>query len=149
MADTRVQTEVEDWLRANWFPKEYGQRFRRERLKLRSGGVFDFDAVSDDGKIVASISTGGSKTASGKYAVGKMMKIRSDLYFLLLIEAERKVVVFTEQDMVDQFKQEVEGGRVPSEIEFAFAEIPDELRRRLEKAREKASKEVTPSPRTG
>jgi len=38
----------------------------------RSGGVFDFDAVSDDGKIVASISTSGSKTATGKYAVGKM-----------------------------------------------------------------------------
>jgi hypothetical protein len=107
--------------------------------------VFDFDAVSDDGKIVASISTSASKTVSGKYGAGKTMKIRSDLYFLLLVEAERKVVIFTEQDMMDHFKQEVEGGRVPSEIEFVFAEIPDDLRRRLEKAREKASKEVTPS----
>jgi hypothetical protein len=148
VANTRVQTEVEDWLRTNWFPKQYGQRFHRERLKLRSGGVFDFDAVSDDGKIVASVSTSAGKTASGKYGVGKMMKIRSDIYFLLLVDAQRKVVVFTERDMLDQFKREVDGGRVPSEIEFAFAEIPVELRQRLEQSREKASKEVTPSPRT-
>ncbi len=145
MADTRVQTEVEDWLRANWFRTQYGQRFRRERLKLRSGGVFDFDAVSDDNTIVASISTSAGKTASGKAGVGKIMKIRSDLYFLLLIEAQRKIVVFTQQDMFDVFKQEVKAGRVPSEIEFAFARIPAELRTKLEEARAIASKEVTPT----
>jgi len=70
------------------------------------------------------------------------MKIRSDLYFLLLIDAEGKVGVFSERDMLDQFKREVEGGRVPSEIEFAFAEIPAELRRRLEKAREKEARRL-------
>ena len=47
MADTRVQLEVEDWVRRNWMPEQYGIRFSRERLRLRSGGVFDFDAVSE------------------------------------------------------------------------------------------------------
>lgn len=52
MADTRVQLDVEDWLRRNWMPTQYGTSFFRERLRLRSGGVFDFDAVSADHSIV-------------------------------------------------------------------------------------------------
>jgi hypothetical protein len=51
-------------------------------------------------------------TASNKVAVGKMPKIRSDMYFLLLAEAERRVVVLTEQSMYDQCLKEVAGGRV-------------------------------------
>ena len=106
--------------------------------------MFDFDAVSDDGQIVALISTSDSKTASGKHGVGKVMKIRSDLLFLTLVEAEKKVIVFVEPGMHQWFKQEFESGRVPRDIEFALAEVPAELRRRLEQARARASKEVTP-----
>ncbi len=51
MADTRIQIQVEDWIRRNWMPKKFGQKFHRERLQLSSGGVFDFDAVSADNKI--------------------------------------------------------------------------------------------------
>lgn len=78
MADTRIQIEVEDWVRLNWMPQQFGQKFCRERLPLSSGGVFDFDAVSEDRKIVATISTSGAKTVTGKHAVGKLLKIRSE-----------------------------------------------------------------------
>ncbi|HYT19398.1 MAG TPA: hypothetical protein VEW05_04110 [Candidatus Polarisedimenticolia bacterium] len=78
MAQTGVQLEVEDWVRREWLPKEFGQRFTRERLGLTSGGVFDFDAVSADEKIVASISTSAARTARGNLAVGKLTKIRSE-----------------------------------------------------------------------
>lgn len=145
MADTRIQLEVEDWVRAEWMSIEYGQTFYRERVKLTSGGVFDFDAVSVDRHIVATISTSGARTASGKYAVGKMLKIRSDMYFLLLTEAERLIVVLTEKDMYEQCLKEKAGGRVPEIIEFGLAEIPSEMRLRLDNARKKASKEVQPS----
>src|SRR5271163_643988 len=99
MADTRIQLEVEDWVRRNWLASHLGQRFARERLPLRSGGVFDFDAVSEDHSIVATISTSGSKTAGGKHAVGKILKLRSDMLFLTMVEAKRRVVVLTENDM--------------------------------------------------
>jgi hypothetical protein len=39
MADTRVQLEVEDWVRKEWMPQHFGMNFYRERLKVRSGGV--------------------------------------------------------------------------------------------------------------
>ncbi len=74
MADTRVQVEVEDWVRREWMSKALGQTFHRERLRLSCGGAFDFDAVSTDGTVVATISTSGATTASGRQAVGKMLK---------------------------------------------------------------------------
>lgn len=142
MADTRVQLEVEDWVRRNWMPSQFGHRFSRERLTLRSGGVFDFDAVSEDQSIVATISTSGAKTSGGKHAVGKILKLRSDMLFLTMVQAKRRVLVLTEQDMCDQLKREAEGGRVPPEIEFVCAIIPDDLRARLVAARSKASEEL-------
>ncbi len=123
---------------------QLGRRFVRERVPLSSGGVFDFDAVSVDGKIVAVISTSGSKTASGKHAVGKMNKIRSDIYFLLLAEAERRLVLLTEQDMHTRWDREVKAGRVPRSIEFVHVEIPQDLNLKLQASRQRASQEVTP-----
>src|SRR5258708_2778911 len=141
MADTRTQLEVEDWVRRNWMQTQYKMNFSRERLPLSSGGVFDFDAVSDDRSIVATISTSGAKTAAGKHAVGKILKLRSDMLFLTLVDAERRIIVLTERDMCDQCEKEAAGGRVPREIEFVCAVIPNELRARLVDARTKASGE--------
>jgi hypothetical protein len=141
MADTRVQLEVEDWVRRNWMETQYGTRFSRERLRLRSGGVFDFDAVSEDRSIVATISTSGAKTSTGKYAVGKILKLRSDMLFLTQVDAKRRIIVLTERDMCDQCNKEFAAGRVPKEIEFVCADIPDDLRTRLVEGREKASGE--------
>lgn len=144
MADTRVQLEAEDWVRREWMPQKFGQQFFRERVRLSPGGVCDFDAVSADRKIVAAISTSGALTASGRYAVGKMQKIRSDMYFLLLAEADRRIVVLTEKDMHEQCLKEAQGGRVPSSIEFVRAEIPLKLEARLRASRRTASDEVLP-----
>lgn len=144
MADTRVQVEVEDWVRENWMRERFRQDFYRNRIKLLSGGVFDFDAVNVDKSIVASISTSGSKTSGGKHAVGKMMKLRSDMLFLLLAEAPTKIyIVLTEESMYAACLKEKAGGRTPQEIEFLWAKIPAELESRLVKARAMASKEVS------
>jgi hypothetical protein len=144
VADTRTQLEVEDWVRRNWMASHFGMSFSRERLVLRSGGVFDFDAVSHDRSVVGTISTSGSKTAGGNHAVGKILKLRSDMLFLIMVEAKRRLVILTERDMCDQCEKEKAGGRVPPEIEFSCAIIPDELRARLVAARLKASGEHLP-----
>jgi len=143
MADTRIQLEVEDWVRRNWMPTQYGSKFSRERLSLRSGGVFDFDAVSEDRSIVATISTSGARTSGGNQGSGKILKLRSDMLFLTMVEAKRRIIILTEQDMCDQCDKEFAGGRVPPEIEFVSAVIPDELRARLVAARLKASGEFS------
>jgi hypothetical protein len=63
------------------------------------------------------------------------------MLFLTIAEAKRRVVILTEQDMCDQCEREAAGGRVPPEIEFVCAPIPDELRVKLVAARLKASGE--------
>lgn len=143
MADTRCQLECEDWVRQEWMQQQFGQRFHRERVRLSSGGVFDFDAVSADGTTVASISTSGSRTGGGKLAVGKLMKIRSDMLFLLLAAAKRSLMIFTEKDVRPLYQ----GGRGrPSagNIECFHAQLPPDLAAKLQIARKASSEEVSP-----
>jgi len=143
MAQTNVQLEVEDWVRKEWLSVQFRQRFSRERLNLTSGGVFDFDAVSGDGKIVASISTSGALTARGKLAVGKVTKIRSDILFLLLASCERRLIVLTESNMFAHCQKEMTAGRLPRNIEFLHADIPQELKSRLATSQRAAFREMT------
>lgn len=148
MADTRCQLECEDWVRQVWMPTEFAQPFFRERVRLRSGGVFDFDAVSADQSIVATISTSNATTSSGKNAVGKLMKLRSDMLFLLLAAPKRALMVLTEKDMYDAMQKERAGGRVPPEIEFYCASLPAELAERLRSAKVASAVEVSPATRS-
>jgi hypothetical protein len=123
-------------------PKKLGRVFHRDRVRLSPGGVFEFDAVSDDGKTIATISTTDAKTASGRVATGKLTKIRSDMYFLLLVpDVDRRIVILTEKGMFDLCTKEQENGRVHRLIEFVHAEIPDNLRSKLRMSREAAAKE--------
>ncbi len=145
MADTRCQLECEDWVRLNFLPAKFGQPFHRERLRLSSGGLFDFDAVSADKLIAGTISRSGATTASGKHAVGKVMKLRSDMLFLLLAGRPKSLVVLTEQDMYQLCLKERQGGRVPSEVDFLYAGLPVELAQRLRDARRASSAEVSPA----
>ncbi len=117
---------------------KFGTEFSRERLELRSGGAFDFDAVNEDRSIVGTISTWGARASRGKHAVGKILKLRSDMLFLTMVEAQRRIVILTERDMYDQCTREKAEGRVPPEIEFGCAVLPDEINRRLVAARQKA-----------
>jgi hypothetical protein len=57
-----------------------------------------------------------------------MLKIRSDMFFLLLAQTERRLVILTERDMYDQCLKEIAGGRVPKSIEFMHAELPPNCR---------------------
>lgn len=144
MADTRVQRDVEEWVRQEWMSRRYNQTFSQKEVTLTSGGGYKFNAVSEDGRVVCTISTSGATTSGKKFGTGKFTKIRADMYFLLLAEAEQRVVVLTEKDMYERCLKESEQGRVPRSIEFAYAEIPCELDSKLRAARRVASEEVAP-----
>jgi hypothetical protein len=149
MANIRVQVEVENWVRDKWMRRHFGTEFEGKRVRLTSGGFYDADAVSKDGRIVAAIATGSARTSGGRLGVGKMLKIRADRYFLLLAEAERRLVVLTEPDMFVQWSREREAGRVVRNSEFVLAELPGDLRERLERSKKEASDEVQPKHRDG
>lgn len=145
MADTSAQGLVEKWVRDHWLPQRCGQHFRKARIKLSAGGVFEFDAVSKDDAIVASISTSTGITSGGKYPVGKVHKMRSDILFLTMAEAKQRIMVLTEQDMHAICTKELKNGRIPKGIEFVLAELPPDLAERCRLAREQCSIEVRPT----
>jgi hypothetical protein len=144
MADTRVQLEAEDWVRREFLPKALGGTFHRERVKLEPGGVFDCDAVSPDHTTAVVISTSTCRTSTGKHAVGKTMKIRADILFLLMALSRRKAMVLTDKGMHDWCVKEQGGGRLPRHIEFLHAELPGELAVKLAASQKVASDEVRP-----
>lgn len=144
MAATHVQREAEAWVRDEWLAREFKQIFSRKDLPLFSGGRYSFDAVSADDKTAAVISTSGARTSSGNYGVGKMLKIRSDMFFLMLANVQTRMVILTERDMYELCVKEKERGRIPEFIELKYAKLPDDLAYRLRSARKIASDEVTP-----
>jgi hypothetical protein len=144
MADTRVQLEIEDCVRENWMRQHFQQPFYRNRVKLSTGGFFDFDAVSEDKTIAACISTSAAKTATGNVGSGKLLKLRSDMLFLHLAAGlQKRFIILTDARMHAACQKEISGGRTPREIEFLLAAIPEELQLRLLQARAIASSEVT------
>jgi hypothetical protein len=66
MADSTAATrDVENWIRNEFLPKKYHQAFAKRKLGVQSGGEFECDAVSEDGKIACFISTSSRKIMSG------------------------------------------------------------------------------------
>lgn len=144
MANTRVQLDAEDWIRREWLPRKFGQSFSQKKLTLKPGGMFIFDAISADNTIVVNISTSSGIIAGRKKPSGKFQKLRADMLFLLMTQAEKRVIILTERDMYELCMREKANGRVPEEIEFLHVELPDELSTALKQARDIASTEVSP-----
>ena len=146
MANTNAQVEAEKWIREHALPKMFGQTFRQRSLLLTSKGEFKFDAVSDDQQIVAVISTSTAVTSGGKSGGGKLMKIRSDIYWFFLLEQqpERRLLVFTDQSMIDLINEEKKKGRFPHEFELVKIGLPADLQTKVTEAQKAASDEVKP-----
>jgi len=146
MADTKAQTEAEFWIRRNALPEKFGQQFTKRSLLLKTGGEFSFDAVSEDGKMVAVISTSAGKTSSGKVATGNVLKIRSDMLWFYMLERqpERSLLVFTEQSVIDLISEQKKKGRFPAEFELVKVTLPPDLAAKVAASQKVASEEVSP-----
>lgn len=144
MANTSAQRLVEEWIRTKYLREQFEQTFQERELPLIWGGLFNFDAVSDDGTIAANISTSKAITRRKRVGQGKFHKILADTFYLLNVrDVKRKMLIFTERDMYDEFVRRRDNGRFPPEIEFILIDnIPLELRNGLEASRNVASLEV-------
>jgi hypothetical protein len=146
MADTKAQNEAEFWIRRHALQEQFGQQFTKRSLVLTTGGEFSFDAVSEDGKIVAAISTSVGTRPGGKDATAKLLKIRSDVLWFYMLERvpERKMLVFSEQSMVDLVEKEKKKGRFPLEFEILKVELPSDIAVKVAESQRIASEEVSP-----
>jgi hypothetical protein len=126
MTTSAAERDAEAWVRETFLPKRYKASFERKKAKLSPGGKLEFAAVSDDGTIVAHITTASYR------AGGAMQKVRADAFYLLMADAPRKLLVFTESDMHDAWQKEQVSGRLPPDIQLVRAELTPALRRRLD-----------------
>jgi len=119
----------------------------KKSLVLKTGGEFSFDAVSDDGMIVAVISTSPGTTSGGKEATVKLLKIRSDVLWFYMLERvpERRLLVFSEKSMVDLIEKEKKKGRFPLEFEILKVDLPPDLAAKVAESQRIASEEVSPT----
>jgi hypothetical protein len=158
MADSTAATkDIENWIRNDFLPKKYSQAFAKRKLGVQSGGEFECDAVSEDGKIVCFISTSSSKTADGKPDADvlgpaeklrdatKLHKIREKAFWAgSLSEKPQEIVfAFTDKSMVELIKQEKENGRFPKHIKTLLVKLPADLEEKLADMKKNAAEEVS------
>lgn len=146
MSDTQgLKTRVEDEIRAG-LAKEFGQAFSKSKLpvgKKAKGGqaVREFDAVSADGQVVASIKSSSWTTSGGNVPAAKINSFYAELYFFGRIgRRARKLLVFTEREALEGFKK-VCDGKKPEDVELIHRPLSSAIQRLVRSIREKASRE--------
>jgi hypothetical protein len=115
--------DAEAWVRDCWLPQHLGSQFTARRVQLTWGGMYNCDAVSEDGKVLVAVTTCTGQTATGNNASAKMSKIREDVLFLSGAAAEDRIVVLTDKQMFDRCVTESRNGRMPPEVRFLHAPL--------------------------
>ena len=143
MADTRyLTTTVEDYVRSV-LAQKHGTTFEKVSLTLTTGGKHEFDAVSADRAIVASIKATSGKTASGKMPQGKFNNALAELYYLSLVEAPQRMLVLTYPPFAALLKTKI-AGALPSGIVIETVPLPPDMQTIVDRVLAVASKEVSP-----
>ncbi|MDG6970662.1 MAG: hypothetical protein JRN54_06095 [Nitrososphaerota archaeon] len=148
MATSKAQLKVEKWIREQWLPGQYpGKLFESRFLTIgtKSDGspaTHQFDAVSVDGEVVASVKASSGRTRSGRYPSAKVSNAIAELYYLSCASAKEMRLVLVDPEFCEIVKKKVDG-IVPDKVEILLAEgIPPELESELAEARKVQSDEM-------
>ena len=142
MADTTYLKRVVEPFVREALAKEYGQRFVSRVLRLSSGGTHEFDAVSNDGRIVASIKSASGNTARGRIPSGKIKDSIAELYFLCLVSAPMRVLVLTSPEFYKILSRKLVG-RLADGLSLRLVSLPQEIQDQVERIQRVASEEVS------
>lgn len=101
--------------------KEFGVKFRKRRLPLKTGKVWrEFDAVSDDSRIVAEIKS--DKHTEKGYPTTRFPRAMLACRYLELVEADKKLMIFTDRRFYERFRQDSDG-LLLDDIEVRLIEV--------------------------
>lgn len=148
MANTaKLRYLIEPYVRSELEKIYIGHIFTEKRLPLRKkkDGTYayhNFDAVSDDNSIIASIKSHSWFTSGGKLPSGKIGQIYQSIYFMNLVEAKTKLMIFTDYETYERFK-EYSNGKLDDNIEIKYIKLSDDLNRICIEIRNAASEEMT------
>jgi hypothetical protein len=142
MADTtRIEKEIEPFVRV-WLGEELGDTTLTERaVTLLSGGVYMFDAVSEDRSIVAAILCNRPKTRTGRENTGGVRKALGDFDRLKQLQGNvSKIMVFTDPEFCSLIQRRAKRFGT-QDIDFKVCQLPPEKQKLLDKILNEASRE--------
>ena len=138
---SKLKTIVESYIR-KCLEQKHGKKFEGSEipLDLITGGVHRFDAVSNDRTIVAGIKSF-SVRETGKVGVGVIKSAFTELYFLSLVKAEKKLLIFTNEEFYNLFSKRALGKVLP-DTEIVLCPLSDELALEIAVVNENARREI-------
>lgn len=142
MANTMLlKGDVEVYVREK-LAVEFGLPFSSMRLTVKGGGDHEFDAVSEDGSIVAGIKTSSGRTSGGRFPSGKNKDALAEVYFLTQVEAQERLLVLTNPEFLDLFMRR-NRGKIDPAVEVRLIELPVALKKAVDQIRQAASDEMS------
>ena len=141
MADTSyLRYTVEPWIREQ-LQGTYRQTFTSQVLELRTGGRREFDAVSEDRCVVASVKAHSGATSSGGIPSAKINSALLEIYFLMLVPADERILVLTNPEFFAIFNRSTKGRIVP-EVRVELMPLPLDMQTRVDAVTKRASDEM-------
>ena len=142
MANTSYLTkQVEDAVRLS-LAEQHGMTFTKQRLELASGGEHEFDAVSADRTVIASIKSSSGLTSGGNHPTGKVMACIAEMYFLTLVDAPTRVLILTSEDMYEILLKTLRG-RIAAGLTIAHIPLPAAIQSLASEVHGRASEEMS------
>lgn len=142
MADTtKIKTVIEPYVR-NWLSEQFPKHiFEEKPIRLMTGESYTFDAVADDGTVVAAILCNRAKTRTGRENTGGVRKALTEISYLKATpEAVKIVMVFTDGDFCQLIQRRASRlGTQP--IQMMVCRLPPRLEAELKEILDKASHE--------
>lgn len=134
MSDTsQLKQDVEEHVRS-WLANRYsGRKFTSSKVGFDGGGRVEFDAVSDDGTIVAAILANRAKTRSGNDNTGGLRKALLDLCQLRLLPARHsaKLMVLTDQEFIKRIEARAKKSVGKGDVQLLYCPLPPPPRSNL------------------
>lgn len=135
-----LRYQVEPWIR-DQLRDNYHQAFTSQVLELRTGGRREFDAVSEDNRIVASVKAHSGVTSGGKNPSAKINSALLEIYFLMLVPADERVLILTNPEFFEIFSHSTKGRVVP-EVRVELMPLPPDMQAQVEAVTKRASDEM-------
>ena len=139
---TRVEDEVREWLERKFKKSFISKRLAIGTKSKKEAATREFDAVSDDGSIVASIKSNSWTTSGGNIPSAKVNIFYTELYFFgLLKDKPKKLFIFTNKATLEGFKNTSDGKR-PKDVELIHVPLAKNTKRVVARVNRKASQEM-------
>lgn len=143
MADTTYLRRVVETYVREQLAREFGQPFSPTFLALQPGGRHEFDAVSEDRCVVASVKAASGLTSGGRNPSGKIKDCLAELYYLSLVQAPIRRLVLTTPAFFEIFKRATVGAVAPG-IDVVCLPLPTDIQQEVDRVAAVASLEVSP-----